>query len=508
MRCAGALVAACSGLGLSAVHADTYEITMDEGIRPANGSGRLILFFIGEGSGIGRAEPRQAPFYQSPQPIASGKIDNWPESGAVTIDNSAISYPGPLDSLDGTFRVQAVFDCDRLQRGHNAAGNLKSSVESVTVSSSKDDHVVLRLTTVIPEPKFTEGPNLKAFSIRSEKLSAFAGHDVYLKAGVVLPQHYDERKEWAAMYIVPGFGGTWRHARQYAELMADPTTVENVPQCLNIVLDPDCPYGHHGFADSENTGPWGTALVTELIPALEKEFKLAPRPEGRLLMGHSSGGWTVLWLQLHWPEIFGGCWSSAPDPVDFTRLQTVNIYEDESYYTAADGSPYPSMRIMASLKDDRVMMTTRDEALVEYVIDPDGASGEQLATYDAIFSPKDPATGRPKRLFDPATGKIDHDVANAWARYDMRRIVASDWDHYGPIMRRKVRIACGTRDTFYLNLAVERMKEFVDRMQAERPIEGPGSIWLRDGADHGTILGYAIMRWTDEWMNQLKAAGL
>ncbi len=33
--------------------------------------------------------------------------------------------------------------------------------------------------------------------------------------------------------------------------------------------------------------------------------------------GHSSGGWSSLWLQIEHPEVFGGVWSLAPDPVDF-----------------------------------------------------------------------------------------------------------------------------------------------------------------------------------------------
>ena len=48
------------------------------------------------------------------------------------------------------------------------------------------------------------------------------------------------------------------------------------------------------FADSVNNGPWGHALTTELIPTLEKQYRMDAKPQGRFLTGHSSGGWATL----------------------------------------------------------------------------------------------------------------------------------------------------------------------------------------------------------------------
>ena len=43
-------------------------------------------------------------------------------------------------------------------------------------------------------------------------------------------------------------------------------------------------------------------------------------PAARFLTGHSSGGWSSLWLQVDYPEFFGGVWSTAPDSGRFSRL--------------------------------------------------------------------------------------------------------------------------------------------------------------------------------------------
>src|SRR5512142_2146449 len=88
------------------------------------------------------------------------------------------------------------------------------------------------------------------------------------------------------------------------------------------------------FADSLNNGPWGRALTTELIPALEKQYRMDAKPQGRFLTGHSSGGWSTLWLQVSYPEAFNGTWSSAPDPVDFRSFTGVNLVKNppENFY--------------------------------------------------------------------------------------------------------------------------------------------------------------------------------
>ena len=102
-----------------------------------------------------------------------------------------------------------------------------------------------------------------------------------------------------------------------------------------IVLDPEDRLGHHGFVDSDNFGPRSTALVEEFIPWLERRFRLVSSPKARFLTGHSSGGWSSLWLQLNHPEFFGGCFSSAPDPVDVTAFETVDLTSDQTLFTDA-----------------------------------------------------------------------------------------------------------------------------------------------------------------------------
>jgi pimeloyl-ACP methyl ester carboxylesterase len=332
---------------------------------------------------------------------------------------------------------------------------------------------------------------------RSDLLSEFYGHDVFHRAGVYIPSSIANEPETAravhpAIYVIPGFGGNHLGAARMSEFME---AVSDAPRAIWIELDPDSPTGHHGFTDSPNHGPRATALVTEFMPYLEERLKLAQDPGGRIVTGHSSGGWASLWLQLQYPEVFGACFSSAPDPVDFRSFQRTNLYEDPSMYTLSDGAETPSYRAFDG-ETEVIEMTVRQEASMEHAIDPDGGSGEQWDTWEAMFSERDPATGLPEQMFDARTGAIDKDVIEDWQRFDIARLVSADWDQFGPIFIDQVHLAVGLHDSFYLNEAVVRLKAIVDDKRGGA--EGSGYILLVEGATHGSLRRSLYPGWWEE----------
>jgi len=70
------------------------------------------------------------------------------------------------------------------------------------------------------------------------------------------------------------------------------------------------------------------------------------RVSGRLLQGHSSGGWATLWLQTAYPKMFGGTWSTSPDPSDFHAFGTIDLYAaNANMYRRPDGSAQPMIRM-------------------------------------------------------------------------------------------------------------------------------------------------------------------
>ena len=226
--------------------------------------------------------------------------------------------------------------------------------------------------------------------IDSRLLSIFHGRPVRLRAGVVLPRSHatSPGRRYPVIYEIPGFGGTHLMAHKAAERNA--TDVAGI-EMLYVVLDPSCRLGHHAFADSENNGPWSRALREELIPYVEKTYRGLGVPAARFLTGHSSGGWSSLWLQVTSPDVFGGTWSTAPDPVDFRDFQRVNIYKPGVNLFRDDaGRERPLAR-----KSGKVVVYYQPFSDMEVVM----GHGGQLASFEAVFSPRG-ADGKPRSLWN------------------------------------------------------------------------------------------------------------
>lgn len=490
-------------------------------------SGRLILFFVPDTQRWEGVEPSAAPFFDKLQPIASMGVPSAKTGDSITVtDADAVCFAGPLDGLSGSWRVQAVLDTDFTTRGHLGPGNLVSESVRIDLDSDRPDEIRLELTRRIPVPEQapTElvdpdlGESLVWIERKSPLLSAHAAREFRLRAGVVLPYGYHdlahERRIWPTIYVIGGFGATHRAAADAARALTSRDARAAVPQAVWVFLDTETAWGHHGFCDSETNGPVGRALVEEFVPFLEERFRLVARPEARIVTGHSSGGWTALHLALTYPDTFGACFASAPDPVDFSALQRSDLYRDASLFLARDGGETPSLRAPLGPADDRVLMTVRDEVESELAIDPRGRSGQQWAAWEAMWSPYDAKRGGPRRICDPATGAVDPVTAEAWSRHDIARMLDADPRRIADLFATRIRLLCGSRDSFYLNEAVERLRTKLEaaraqlRSRGESPATGPGSIDILEGLTHDTLHGAAQLRFYRGIIEHLRTSGL
>jgi len=483
------------------------------------GAGRMIVFLAAESTLQPGDEPLDAPFFDDPQPMYSVAVSDLAPGSTVTLGADAIAFPEPIAMLDGTYRIQAVFDRNQTERGHIAPGNLVSAVSTVTFSRDHPDVHDVALTIRMPEPDRPQEPNLRWFEMKSALLSRAAGRDVMMRAGVALPTGWDDpnfrRRMFPAIYVVPGFGGRYTGASGIAHMLATPGTREVMPQAVWIVLDPESGLGHHGFVDSPANGPWARALTEEFIPALERQFRLISRADARIITGHSSGGWSSLWLQLTHPETFGACFSSSPDPLDFSKFQAGDLYADTSIFTDSDGKERPSYRVPLTKQFDKVRMTVRDEAAMERVLGPARNSGEQWDAWSAMWSTLDPVTKLPRPMFETVTGTIDHGVVrNEWARFDIAALVRADPTHYVPILRERVRLLCGARDSYFLDRGVQGLKDALlaatAAMQATGQMlpDGPGYVEIVPDETHDTMGMASRLRWNAEMREYLKVRKL
>ncbi len=470
-------------------------------------TGRLTIYLMKDKSGLPpELGPGDGPFFDAPQPMFSMWVDNLKVGDQIKFVDE-LSFPAPLKDLpNGRYRAQAVLDRNTQHSSwQKEPTNSSSPYVNFEVRSDRPKPFVrFEMVDVGPRPMPPiEGVEL--FEIRSDLISSFRGTETMLKAGVVFPVNYDSSRKYPAVYWVHGFpmtaewggdyGDAWiegHHRVRRAKFPKDTRyreTHEIWKDAFLICLDANGPNGHTLFADSDNNGPMAKALVQELIPALEKKYNLIAEPEARVLRGHSSGGWSAVWLTMHHPDVFGEAWAGGPDPVDFRFFQAGSIYDRSNMFTDSDGKLVPSYRV-----GDEVRLSVRDEAAMERVLGPKGEGAQQWCSWMAVFGPKG-SDGRFKPLFDLATGEIDASVAKSWARYDIAALVRANPETYGPIFRDRIRIIAGGKDNFYLNRAVESLAGDLEKMGARKaPGQGGGYIEVRPNEDHGGAMSEESLR--------------
>lgn len=412
-----------------------------------------------------------------PEPGLAKDVKDWKPGDELVLGAGDIAFPTPLADLKpGKYHVAAVMDRD-LGAANFAAGpgNVYSKSVALELDPKATGTVELKLDQVYREREFKETDAVKLVDIPSPLLSKFHNKPMRLRAGVALPPSFGKEpdRKYPVVYEITGFGGN--HFGAFGAASRKAYNVADV-EMIWVVLDANCRLGHHVFADSENNGPVGQALVEELIPHLEKKY----RGGGvRFTAGHSSGGWSSLWLQVAYPDTFAGCWSTAPDPVDLRDFQMVDVYaKNANAYTDPDGNKRP----IARMNGKPVLFWKPFCEMEEYM-----GHGGQLASFEAVFSPRG-SDGKPRKLWDRKTGAVDPDVARAWEKYDIRLVLERNWKALGPKLAGKIHVYMGDEDTFYLNGATRLLKESLEKLKSDAVVE------LFPGRHHGNLVDPALRK--------------
>ena len=340
----------------------------------------------------------------------------------------------------------------------------------------------LLLPSLRAQAAFVETDTLKLFERRSVLLSQFWSRDMSIRAGVVRPPQLRTGEQVPVCYSIHGFGGSHRGAIRREKELVLGMEAGTTPRMLYVFLDAQFSLGHHEFADSYNNGPWGKALTTEFAPVLEQHFHAGGAANARFLTGHSSGGWSSLWLQVAYPDFFGGTWSTAPDSVDFRDFTGIDIYRFANAFTDPDGKPIQLVRRKGEWAQTIEQFVRSELAKKDH--------GGQFMSFNAVFSPRG-EDGRPMPLFDVATGAIDRTVAATWKRYDIGHILRTNWTTLAPQLTGKLRVFIGTQDTFRLEGACYLLRDDLKALGSD------AQIVFAEGRNHGDLFAPHPELWPD-----------
>jgi hypothetical protein len=472
-----------------------FEVALADGLVRGPIDGRLLIVLAGG------KEPEPWRFIgttgMTAPPLLGHDVKGLTPTTPAVVDQSCVIFPiGNLALLPrGDYRVQAVLDVSRDLKLVDAPGNLCSDPVTVSMDPARGGVVRLALNRQFQEPDLPgETEHLRFIKLRSEKLSRFHGRPMYLRAGVLLPAGFgrDADRRYPLRVHIGGYGTRFAELAYWMQedggfrrtWLADTT-----PRMVLLHLDGAGPFGDPYQVNSDNNGPYGDAVTGELIPYVERAFHCVGEPHARVLDGASTGGWVSLALQVFYPDLFNGAWSHAPDPVDFRAYELINIYEDENAYVNAFGFERPAMR---ALNGD-VRYTVRHEVLLERALGRGNRwemSGKDWCAWNATFGPRG-ADGLPRPLWHGVTGKLDREVLEHWRRYDLRRVVQSNWATLGPKLRGKLHIWVGEADDYFLNNAVHLLDGFLTK--AKPPYEGSITYALGQGHSYTGITEKAML---------------
>jgi hypothetical protein len=492
-----------------------FSVTFPK-IRGASFDGRLLVLISTDSTREPRFQLNDGPTTQQAFGVT---VDGWKAGSATIVDRNAFGYPRKSlsDIPRGEYWVQGLLhmyetfhrsdghtvklpmDRGEGQQWNRAPGNLLSTPKKVLIDPRNSATITLVLDQEIPPiepPKDTK--YIKHVKIRSERLSTFWGRDMYLGANVLLPWGWEEHPE--ARYPVavfhghfsPTFGGFReeppdpnlepdysdrfrihgynRIQQEYAHKLYKDWTSPDFPRFIVLEVQHANPYYDDSYAvNSANLGPYGDAIMYELIPYVEQKFRGIGQGWARFTYGGSTGGWEALAVQVFYPDDFNGAWAACPDPIDFRAFTLVNIYEDENAYFI--GAPWKrSPRAGKRDYKNEVTATLEETNRFELVLGEKSRSGQQWDIWEAVYSPvgKD---GYPQPIWDKQTGVIDKKVAEYWREnYDLTHIIKRDWATLGSKLRGKIHLYVGEMDNYYLNNAV-RLAEGVLRDLTNPPAD-------------------------------------
>jgi hypothetical protein len=488
--------------------------------------GRLLLIVSTDPSD----EPRlQVSNSVRTQMIFGLDVDALKPGQSVTLDDAAFGYPVRYlhDVPPGDYFVQVVlhkYETFHRADGHTvklpmdrgegqhwqlAPGNLYSTARKITLHAGGEPVSIVLDQVIPPIPDPKDAPYIRHIKIQSALLTKFWGRPMFLSANVLVPEGFDSHPSahFPLMIFEDHFNDDFHNLRttppdpdlkpDYSERFHisgynriqqeegykfyQQWIAPKFPRFLVAQINHANPYYDDSYAvNSANLGPYGDAIETELIPAIEKTFRGIGQGWARFVYGGSTGGWESLAVQMFYPDHYNGAFVACPDPVDFRAFTNSNLYSDKNMFFLSGSH----MRVEQPGERDylgRTLTSTKQINQYELALGSHGRSGEQFDIWQAVYGPVG-SDGYPQTIFNKETGEIDPATAAYWKEhYDLSAILQKNWATLGPKLAGKIHVYVGSADTYFLNDAVYYLEDVLNA--ATNPPYG-GEVKYGDRAEH------------------------
>ena len=472
-----------------------FEIRVPPAVRNEPLTGRVYVIISSDST----REPR-SQIGRVGTPLFGRDVDHLAPGAPAVVDGTTLGTP-VFDMADipaGDYWIQPfvnVYSEFKRADGHvlwmhddqwegqnwsRSPGNIYGTPQKVRFDPKANTVVKLVADKVIPPIQVpADNEYVQRFKFQSPSLTKFWGRPVYLGATVLLPRDYKTSTiSYPVNYIQGHFGlgapygfdasgGRGRGGASPGRSFRDEWLSDNFPRIIAVTFQHPTPYFDDSYAvNSVNVGPYGDAIMNELIPEIEKRYRVIKEPWARWLSGGSTGGWESLALQIFHPDFFGGTWSSCPDPVTFTDVEGVNMYKDANAFYKNYSQWQLTPTVNSREVNGEIRQTAQQRYWMELVNGTHGRSGTgQQDIWEAVFGPIG-TDGYFKPAVDPRTGAIDHAVTQYWRdNYDLLYYLQRNWSTVGPKLVDKLHIYVGNMDSFFLDRATRELEAWMKTTQ-------------------------------------------
>ena len=164
--------------------------------------------------------------------------------------------------------------------------------------------------------------HLRYFEYHSKLLQGYplSGGDKRVIA-TLLPEDFDEKQAYPCIWFLGGFGSNGREMlndqgpfkSSFAQMLHSYQRQRIIPQFIAVFPDGCSKLGGSQYINSAANGPFMDHLCDELVPFIESKLPTLSSSRGRVITGHSSGGYGALMVSLLRPGVFGSAIVSAAD---------------------------------------------------------------------------------------------------------------------------------------------------------------------------------------------------
>jgi S-formylglutathione hydrolase FrmB len=227
-----------------------------------------------------------------------------------------------------------------------------------------------------------------------------------LNVSIEIPASYasEPDRRYPVVYFLAGYDES---AAASAIGMPLQTLVDSgdAPEMIVVAVSGDNALGGSFYVDSPVSGRWATAIVSDLVTAIDAGYRTLASPASRGIAGFSMGGYGALALAVAHPDVFGAVYALSPGLFAPGGMAQSQMFDDPTVIAdvvaaRAELAALPAEQVQPDL---RQVMARSGDALFS-------------AAYGAAFAP-DPDGPAPWIAYpysDPA-GAPDPDV---WARWE------------------------------------------------------------------------------------------